>query len=111
MKTEKIFGWILLVAGLGIILWTLYFSFQVFKGKEPPPEIFRPKTGKISKSLKKSSNLEEKFQQKIAETFKEALPIKEIYKFLNLISFSIFSGIFIFGGSQIATLGIKLIKR
>ncbi len=111
MRIEKIFGWGLLIFGIGIIIWTLYFSLQVFKEKKPIFEIFKPKTEKISKVSPKPLSLEEKFQQKISEAFKEAIPIEEIYKFLNLISFSIFCGIFIFGGGQIATLGIKLIKR
>jgi hypothetical protein len=41
---------------------------------------------------------------------KEILPAEAITKMLNLIVWSILAGIFIFGGSQISSLGIKLLK-
>ncbi len=46
----------------------------------------------------------------IREQLKRILPTKTIIGFLNLIAWSIFSAILIFGGAQISTLGIKLIK-
>jgi len=109
MRIEKIFGWALLILGIFIILWTLNFAFKAFKGEKQFFKVFEPK--KISKIEKTPQTLEEKLQKEISESLKEALPIEEIYKILNLVAFSIFSGIFIFGGSQIASLGIKLLKK
>ena len=41
MNAEKIFGWGLLIAGLIIIGWTLYSSYNIFAGKTIAPEIFK----------------------------------------------------------------------
>ena len=38
--TAKIFGWILLIAGVLMIVWTLYASYNIFTGKAVVPEIF-----------------------------------------------------------------------
>lgn len=109
MKLEKIFGWVLLILGIFIIFWTLNFTFKAFKGEKQFFQVFTPK--KSAKISPQAKTLEEKIQQEISNTLREILPTEEIYKVLNLIAFSIFCGIFIFGGSQIASLGIKILKK
>jgi hypothetical protein len=107
MAFDKIFGWILIFIGLLIIFWTLFYSFNVFQGKSQIPEIF-----KIEKAKENSYEFSQQiFQEIIVKEIKNLLPIEFLPKFLNLISFSIFAGVFIFGGSQIASLGIKMIKK
>jgi len=110
MKIEKIVGWMLLLSGVGIILYSLYFSFLVFKGEKKVFEIFKAKESSLSKKTSPKT-LEEKIQREISENLQKILPQKQIYKLLNLISFSIFVGILIFGGGKIASLGILLIKK
>jgi hypothetical protein len=115
MEFDKIFGWILIFIGLLIILWTLFYSFNVFQGKSQIPEIFKMEKAKENSYEKKLNDIS-KFSQQILEEIiikemKNLFPIEFLPKFLNLISFSIFAGLFIFGGSQIASLGIKMIKN
>jgi len=124
IKGPKIAGWFLLLFGLGMILWTFYSSYNIFTAKVPAPEIFE--IGKIEEETKTPLPAPETVQapgtsqtqmEKILqEQMKEMLPIKEMLpadvvpRLLNLVCWSIFAGIMFFGGSQIATLGIKLIK-
>ncbi len=108
----KIFGWILLIIGLIMIFSTLYFSYNIFTGKEKIPEIFKVEAKKTEPSTKaKFPTSKDEVRKMIEEELKEILPIDTFFKLLNLISQSILAGIFIFGGSQISQIGIKLIKK
>jgi hypothetical protein len=98
---KKIIGWSLLFLGLVIIFYSLYSSYNIFITKAAAPEIFT-----VGEQEGVSSQIQEIIQQQL----KDVLPAESIIGLLNLIAWSIFAGIFIFGGAQIAGLGIKLIK-
>jgi len=104
---KKILGLSLLFLGLIIIFYSLYSSFNIFTAKTSAPGIFKTE---IVPSQKNGEGLEVQVQQMIGEQLKGMLPANSIPQLLNLISWSIFAGILIFGGTQITTLGIKLIK-
>lgn len=127
MDSTKIFGWVLIFAGLIIIIWPLYFSYNIFQGKFETPDIFRIEEKEVAitsivpeKELAIIPNeLQEEFQKEmekivgkqLGEQFKELLPVDVLPKLLNLIAWSIIAGILIFGGFQISNLGIKLAKK
>jgi len=135
MNFIKIFGWVLLVAGIAIIGWTLMSSYNIFTGKAAPPEIFAlpekepgPLTREITslpdiqaemeRSLRAPLSspaspppLEEEVRQMIGEQLKGILHVDTLPKLLNLAVWSMLAFILIFGGSQISGLGIKLIKK
>lgn len=111
---QKFFGWALLFVGVAIIFWSLYSSYNIFTNKAPGPEIFKieekkPVTQKKVQGLE--AQLEEKVKEAIGEQFKQIIPTDFLPKLFNLISWSIFAGILIFGGGQIAGIGIKMIKN
>jgi len=114
MKIKNIIGWSSFFIGLLIIFWTLYSSYNIFTGKSSPPEVFKIEKKEVVSLKKKVPTTIEEIQQQIgeilAEHLKEILPEEFLIKILNLISWSIFTGILIFGGSQISSLGIKLLK-
>jgi hypothetical protein len=114
MNAKKIIGWITFLAGIMIILFTLYRSYNIFTGKSPPPELFKPSGKEIALQKKKAPTSLEELQKQIgeilAEQLREIFPTESITKILNLVSWSILAGILIFGGSQISSLGIKLLK-
>ena len=115
MNATKIFGWGLLIAGVIIIGWTLYSSYNIFNGKNGVPEIFELPKEKVKEPIKKGKiteiqNLESQLEKMIAEQFKEILPAEIVARLFNLISWSILAAILIFGGYQISNLGIKLIN-
>jgi hypothetical protein len=104
---SKILGLILLLLGVAIILYTLYFSFNVFTAKAAPPEIFKLESQAASSG---AQGLEAQFQEIVSEQLRGLIPVDSITTLLNLITWSIFAGILIFAGAQIAGLGVKLIK-
>jgi len=112
----KIFGWVLLLAGVVIIGWTLYFSYNIFTGKTAVPEIFIieakevqvPTKGKIPTS---PTEIQEQIGKMLGEQLTGILPTDVLPKMLNLGVWAMLAGLLIFGGSQISNLGIKLIKK
>ncbi len=116
--TAKILGFALLLAGVVIIGWTLYSSYNVFTGKTAMPEIFNfPETIQTPTAKEKVTGTMEledvqgQVGQMIGEQLKGFLPVDTLPKILNLFSWSMLAGILIFGGSQISSLGIKLLKK
>lgn len=116
MKFKKILGWVLLLAGLVIIFTSLYFSYRFFTSEAKAPEIFKleQKTESLSEQSKtiptSPEALQKEMQKMIEQQLKEIIPPEFLSKLLNLISWSIFAGILIFGGSRISGIGIRLIK-
>ena len=65
---------------------------------------------KQNNSLDLQQQLQQQMDNAISKQLGELLPPETLPKILNLISWSILAGILIFGGGQIASLGIKIIK-
>ena len=116
MDFPKIIGWIVFLAGISIIVFSLYSSYNIFIGKAVAPEIFKieakeslaPTEEKIPTT---QAELQKEMGKMISEQLKGILPPDSITKLLNLAIWSILVFILIFGGSQISNLGIKLIKK
>jgi len=128
MKARKIIGWLLLFVGLIIIFYSLFASYNIFTGNSPGPTVFKmpekemvlPQKGEAQalegqveedKSSSPPFATSREMQEMIGEQLKGMLPVDFIPKLLNLLSWSIMAGILIFAGTQISSLGIKLIKK
>ena len=111
MSFKKIFGWFLLIIGISIIFSSLYFSYNIFTAKTDMPEIFKMPEEDVSFLEEKELSAQEEMQQTIEEQIGKILPVSTIPALLNLIAWSIFAGIMIFGGAQVSNIGIKLIKE
>jgi len=113
MDATKIFGWLLLIAGIILIIWTLFSTYNIFTGERPVPEIFKvAEIGKEEEALPKGTfDIQAQMEKMIGEQLKGILPVDTIPRLLNLIVWSMLAGLLIFGGSQISSLGIKLIKK
>ncbi len=114
---KKIIGWVLLAAGLIILFWALYSSFNIFTAKTAVPEIFRADEEKeqlLPTERKTTPTSPEELQREmkkiVEEQIKEIIPAEFLAKLLNLISWSVFASILIFGGSKISGIGIRLIR-
>jgi len=99
-------GIILLLGGIAVIAYTLFASFNIFTGEDPAPQIFVSEKSIVFPI----EGTEGQIQQMINNQLKEILPASSIFEMLNLAAWSILAGILIFGGAQISSLGIKLIK-
>lgn len=111
---SKIFGYILIIIGLTIMGWTLFQSYNIFTAKTSAPLVFKTQVVSQNSENNKTLNLQEQLQKQMEEAVKQQigqiLPAGTITDILNLISWSILAGILIFGGGQIAGIGVKMIK-
>jgi hypothetical protein len=113
MTVNKIIGLVLLFLGLVIIFYGLYSSLNVFTGKAQPPTVFSFQNTKIEET-KKTAQTPEEIQTQLAKDFlaeqlKTMIPADYLQKIFNLVTWSIFIGILVLIGSNIAGLGIKLL--
>jgi len=113
---QNLIGWVLLLAGLVAILWTVYSSYNIFTAKASAPEIFKieieiQNQSAKGKTLTTQEELQKEMEKLISEQLKGLLPVNTLPKLLNLISWSIFAGILILAGAQTSGLGIKMISR
>ncbi len=108
---NKILGYPLILLGLAIILTTIYGSYEIFTGKIPVPAIFStPQQGNSAVS-DKTQDLQKQIEETIKKQIGDLIPADSLPKLLNLISWSILAGILIFGGGQVAGIGIRLISN
>ena len=114
MNISKIFGWALLIIGLAIIFWILFYSYNIFTAKSDLPEFFIMETETTAPektgNLLSPEEMQMEMERIVGEQFKEIFPPNIIFDLLNLIVWSILACLLIFGGSQISGIGIKLIK-
>jgi hypothetical protein len=111
MVINKFFGIILLILGLLIIFWGLYSSYNIFKGNQVLPEVFR--SNEIDLGQNKNNTIDpQDIQKQMEETvnaqLSKIIPSGSMLKLLNLISWSLFAWILIMGGGKIASIGVKL---
>ena len=107
MNVQKILGFALVAGGIGIILYSLYASFTFFTGSATPPEIFSAETPDLKTG---GQGAGDQISQLLEEQLKGLLPAGLIPRVLNLTVWSVFAGLLMLGGGQIAGLGIKLLK-
>ena len=111
MDYPKIVGWIIFLAGIAIVGWTLMSSYNIFTGEVAAPEIFKVAEKEVLPKEEGILDIQAQLQTMIGEQLKGILPSDSITKLLNLVVWSMLAGLLIFGGSQISSLGIKLIKK
>ncbi len=121
MSFNKIAGILLLIFGLLIIFWGLYSSYNIFQGRAVLPQVFNVQelagdktendlSDKTSKNLS-PQEIQENMEKTVRQQLEKVFPPGIFTKLLNLISWSIFAWILIFGGGKIASLGIALLKQ
>jgi len=111
MTVNKIVGWFLLALGVAIIFYSLYSSFNIFTAKAPFPEIFSLEQKGGTEKVSSQGDTQAQMEEMIRGQLQEMIPVDFLPKLFNLISWSLLAGLLIFGGAQIANLGIKLVKK
>lgn len=117
MDFQKISGWVLLLIGLAILGWSIYTSFNIFTAKAVAPEIFKIENkaqNSSSATVKMPSTpaeVQKQMESIVSEQIRQLIPTELIANLLNLISWAIFASFLIFAGFQIASLGVKLIRK
>lgn len=108
MIVERILGFFFLLLGVAIIGFALFSSFQVFTAKTAPPQIFSVLDQPVAKT---GAGEEGQIQNLVQEQLKGLIPTNTVPKMLNLSVWSIFLGLLMFGGGQIAGIGARLLKK
>ena len=111
--SKNIAGWVLLAAGLALIIWTLVSSYNIFTGKSAMPAIFQAQSNSslVSVNSNQPTDPQAQLQKLLQEQLANLIPADALIKILNLSVWSLLAFIFIFGGTKIADLGIKLLKK
>ena len=111
MNAKKIFGWVLLIASLAVIITALYFSYAIFTGRMKAPEIFKPESNPAAVVDFDQEGFERSLEESIQEQIKNIVPSEFTAQLFNLVSWSIFAGLLMFGGAKISAIGIKMIRK
>jgi hypothetical protein len=102
---KKIMGWILLLVGLAVMLWSIDSTFNIFTAKVAAPEIFKIEQKQSQTSapgqISTPADLQEQIGTIVGEQLKDILPQNTLPGILNLISWSIFASFLIFAGASI----------
>lgn len=124
----KIAGWILLIAGLSVIIYGLYASYLIFTAKMEAPKFFSVQAvndqNQAPSAIKsqatgnlKSEDLQKllsgsgvDINQLLGNSINNLFPVGDMNKMMNLAIWSMFVAILFWGGGTISGIGIKLLK-
>jgi len=106
----KIVGWLVFFAGLLIISFTLWSTYNIFTAQSSVPEFFPSVKETKAPSQAGTQDAQAQLQKMIGEQLQGFFPADFMGKTLNLTVWSLLAFILMSGGSKISSLGIKLIK-
>lgn len=117
---NKIIGWVLIIAGVAIIIYAVYASFNIFTGAKNVPRIFKLEQKQLEKQVQQEQQstpkdqtvqeIQEQVRKLVEGQVRELLPAEFLEQLFNLIAWALFAGLLIFAGGQLAGLGAKLLK-
>ena len=114
MNSHSVIGYLLLTLGLLLIIFSLWQSYGIFTGQQQAPEVFKLPPASQSPSSNTSSPSAQDFQQQInaqiSQQFTQLLPVRTVTQMFNMFIWLLLATLLIFGGGQMAGLGIKLLK-
>ena len=109
MDVSKSIGWLVFLAGMLIIVFTVYTTYNIFTGKDLPPQIIKIDVQKAKTQTDLTGA--DQVGQMISEQLAGLLPLDSLPHIMNLIVWTIGASIFILSGFKISELGIKLINK
>jgi hypothetical protein len=101
-------GWILLIIGVILIFWGIYYSYQIFTLKVEPPQIFKSSEENVFNGG--GEEPQDQLRIAIEEQLNNLLPVNAVPKLLNLVVWSMFSVILFMGAAHVSAIGVRLIK-
>jgi hypothetical protein len=112
MMANKIIGYTLLAVGILLIGFALWQSYGIFTGASSVPIVFKSPESRQDTATNGSGSVDfqKQFDNAVKNQISQLLPIDVLSKMLNMLAWSMLAGILIFGGAQIAGLGIRMIK-
>ncbi len=117
--SQKIIGWVLVVAGVIMIFWSISSAFSIFTGKKEVPQVFEvkkesndcpPCAASQGSQEQIQEQVEKMLQGQVKEQIQEFLPPDFIGKALNMGVYGALTTLLIFAGGKISGIGIKLLR-
>jgi hypothetical protein len=105
----RVFGYVFLIAGLGLMFYGLYDGYSVFKGKKTPPAVFKKEISPKGAVPKIDVPVGGQNIKVPLSGFEGLLP--DFTPLMNLTVEFFLITIFLSAGHKIASLGIGLIKK
>lgn len=105
---NKTIGYILLIAGLVLIIWVLWQSYNIFTAKASAPLVFQTPTEIGSSGV--GAGLQDQINQAVQKQLGQILSPTLITKVLNLAAWSMLALILIWAGSAISAIGVRMIR-
>lgn len=102
---NRTIGYSLLIVGMLLIVIPLFQVYNIFINKAGAPEIIKTQQSRLNENVGALD-----MQKQVENALIKIIPIDPVIKTINLIIWFILLAIFMFGGKQIASIGIMLLK-
>ena len=112
IPVQKIFGTMLVAVGLVIIGYSLLQSWQIFTGEATAPALFSGSEQTIEEAIEQepADPFQQQFDALLEEQLGKLLPADSIPVMLDLVAWSVLASLLFFGGAQVSSIGVKLLK-
>ena len=105
LRYQLVIGYVLLLAGVLLIILPLWQTYNIFTGKAMPSQIFKkPITLQVNQQVGALD-----IQGQIQNALIKIIPIDFIDNTLNLTSWLLLMWILIYGGGKVADIGVKIL--
>ena len=108
MTTNKILGYILVIAGLLLIVFVVWQAYNVFTNRASAPLLF--KSTPMSTEKVATQDIQGQINEAVKKQIGQLISPEDITKILNLISWSLLLWILIIAGGTLSGIGVKLVK-
>ncbi len=103
----KYFGISLIVIGVFLVFYAVFFAVGIFVQEKQPPEVFQEQEVSLIDMMPTGVEEDTVVAMGGEATIEDVFPIS---KMLNLVAASMFAMLLIFGGSKLTEMGIRLMK-
>ncbi len=107
----KYFGISLIVIGVLLVFYAVFFAVGIFVQEKQPPEVFQEQEVSLSDMM--PVGMEEGVEEGALTSMGGEATIEDVFpisKMLNIVAASMFAMLLIFGGSKLTEMGIRLMK-
>jgi hypothetical protein len=110
MIIKTLLGWVLIIAGLLLVFWSVQGTYNNFTGKTEFPRIFSTTEGKeIKQSI--DDNLEGKIGNIVKDQLNNIISQESTEKMFNMTAWIMFATFLVFSGSKVVAMGTGLIQN
>jgi hypothetical protein len=102
----KYLGTVLILMGIFMIFYGMFFSMQIFLQEKEPPSVFKTENIFLGDLIPKVEEGSEELKQEEVD-IESIIPISDT---LNVFAALSFAALLVFGGARIASVGVSILK-